>query len=336
MTGQTASRLAVLGAGAWGTALAIAFSRQQPTVLWARHEAQVADMAARRENARYLPGEPFPDALALTSDLDAALEHADLILIATPIAGLRATLTAVCERRPVPPPVLWACKGFEADSGLLPHQVVAGILPPGVPYGALSGPSFAREVARGQPTAITLASDDSAFAIATAARLHCPRFRVYANDDLIGVEVGGAVKNVMAIAAGVSDGLGFGHNARAALITRGLSEITRRATALGGKPATLMGLAGLGDLLLTTTGDLSRNRQVGLKLAEGKPLEQVLLELGHVAEGVPTPREVQAKAERLGVDMPITAAVCAMLFHGKAPMQVVETLLGRAPKVENP
>ena len=313
MTGQTASRLAVLGAGAWGTALAIAVSRQQPPVLWARHEAQVADMAARRENARYLPGEPFPDALALTSDLDAALEHADLILIATPIAGLRATLTAVCERRPVPPPGLWACKGFEADSGLLP----------GVPYGALSGPSFAREVARGQPTAITLASDDSAFAIATAARLHCPRFRVYANDDLIGVEVGGAVKNVMAIAAGVSDGLGFGHNARAALITRGLSEITRLATALGGKPATLMGLAGLGDLLLTTTGDLSRNRQVGLKLAEGKPLEQVLLELGHVAEGVPTTREVQAKAERLGVDMPITAAVCAMLFHGKAPMQGV-------------
>ncbi|RXZ43325.1 NAD(P)H-dependent glycerol-3-phosphate dehydrogenase [Crenobacter cavernae] len=327
-------RIAVLGAGAWGTALAIAYASDHEVTLWARNAQQVADMARDCENARYLPGVLLPASLSMTADLPAAVADAELLLVVTPIAGLRPTLKALAALGQPLPPLLWACKGFEAGSSLLPHQVVAEELPELPACGALSGPSFAQEVAQGLPSAVTLASEDADFARRTALALNSTRLRLYANDDLVGVEVGGAVKNVMAIATGVADGLGFGMNARAALITRGLAEISRLAVALGGSSQTMMGLAGTGDLILTCTGALSRNRQVGLKLAEGKSLPVILEELGHVAEGVPTAREVLTMAERLEVDMPITAAVCDLLYHGASPQKVVEDLMGRAPKSE--
>ncbi len=327
-------KLAILGSGAWGTALAMAFARHHDVILWGRDPAHVADMAASRINQRYLDGCPFPDSLTLTAELPRAIQGAELILIVTPIVGLRPTLRALTALTSRLPPVLWACKGFEAGSSLLPHQVVAEELPPDHPCGVLSGPSFAREVAEGLPAAVTIASDDDAFARRIVRELHSPLLRLYANDDLVGVEVGGAVKNVMAIATGVADGLGFGMNARAALITRGLAEITRLASALGASQHTMMGLSGMGDLILTCTGALSRNRQVGLKLAEGKSLEVILAELGHVAEGVPTAREVLTMAERLEVDMPITAAVCGLLYQGTDPHRAVEGLLSRSPKAE--
>ncbi|GGY02027.1 NAD(P)H-dependent glycerol-3-phosphate dehydrogenase [Paludibacterium paludis] len=328
-------KLAILGAGAWGTALAMAFARHHDTILWGRNADHVAQMLAERCNRRYLPGQTFPESLSLTADLSVALNGAELVMIVTPIAGLRSTLKALMSGRATLPPVVWACKGFEAGSSLLPHQVVAEELPSSVPCGVLSGPSFAKEVAAGLPAAVTLASDHSGFAASVARELHSPLLRIYANEDLIGVEVGGAVKNVMAIATGVADGLGFGLNARAALITRGLAEITRLAIALGASQQTMMGLAGMGDLILTCTGELSRNRQVGLKLAEGKPLDVILAELGHVAEGVPTAREVLTMAERLEVDMPVTAAVCGLLYHGAEPARVVDDLLNRSPKSES-
>jgi glycerol-3-phosphate dehydrogenase (NAD(P)+) len=328
-------KLAVLGAGAWGTALAISFARHKDVTLWSRNGADIAEMAASRANPRYLPDSPFPDGLKLSADLPRAIAGADLILVATPIAGLRPTLRALMASSAELAPVLWACKGLEAGSSLLPHQVVAEELPGQHPCGVLSGPSFAREVAAGLPAAVTVASDDGDFALGIAREWHSPLLRLYANEDLVGVEVGGAVKNVMAIATGVADGLGFGMNARAALITRGLAEITRLAMALGASQQTMMGLAGMGDLILTCTGSLSRNRQVGLKLAEGMPLERILTDLGHVAEGVSTAREVLTMAERLEVDMPITAAVCGLLYYGAEPEKVVEELLSRAPKSES-
>ena len=296
-------RIAVLGAGAWGTALAIAFAQRHPVTLWARDPAQVALMAASRQNARYLPACPFPAGLVLEDSLERSID-AELILLAAPLSGLRQsaeTLRGLGSRAPG----LWVCKGMEAGSGLLPHQVVAEVLPE-VSKGVLTGPSFALEVARGLPTAITLAADDIRFAKTLVAALHGGRLRLYANDDVIGAEVGGAVKNVLAIATGICDGLGLGLNARAALLTRGLAEITRFGIALGARRETFMGLAGLGDLILTATGDLSRNRRVGLLLAEGKPLPQIVAELGHVAEGVPASHEEARRAAALGVDMPIT------------------------------
>jgi glycerol-3-phosphate dehydrogenase (NAD(P)+) len=328
-------KLAVLGAGAWGTALAISFARHHDVVLWSRNGAHVAEMAAGRQNPRYLPDSPFPDNLNLSAELPRAIANADLILLATPIAGLRPTLRALVASSAALAPIIWACKGFEAGSSLLPHQVVAEELPSQHPCGVLSGPSFAREVAVGLPAAVTIASDDGEFARHIVHDWHSPLLRLYANDDLVGVEVGGAVKNVMAIATGVADGLGFGLNTRAALITRGLAEMTRFATALGASQQTMMGLAGMGDLILTCTGALSRNRQVGLRLADGLPLEQILAELGHVAEGVPTAREVLTMAERLEVDMPITAAVCGLLYYGAEPARVVDELLSRSPKSES-
>ena len=327
-------KLAVLGAGAWGTALAVAYARHHAVTLWFRHADHVAEMAAERCNRRYLPDAPFPAGLELTAEFSRAVEGAELVLVVTPIAGLRPTLRALTALGRPLPPFLWACKGFEAGSSLLPHQVVAEECPGHEACGVLSGPSFAKEVAAGLPAAVTIASDDAAFARRIVRDLHNPLLRLYANDDLVGVEVGGAVKNVMAIATGVADGLGFGMNARAALITRGLAEITRLAMALGASQQTMMGLAGMGDLILTCTGALSRNRQVGLKLAEGKPLAVILEELGHVAEGVATAREVLTMAERLQVEMPITAAVCGLLYYGADPAQVVDELLSRTPKAE--
>jgi glycerol-3-phosphate dehydrogenase (NAD(P)+) len=232
-------------------------------------------------------------------------------------------------------PLVWVCKGFEESTGKLPHQVVAEVLGHDAPAAALSGPSFADEVARGLPAAVTLAARDAAFARDLARELHQRRLRLYFTDDLTGVEVGGAVKNVMAIATGISDGLGLGLNARAALITRGLAEVTRLGVALGGRQETFMGLAGAGDLILTCTGDLSRNRRVGLALGRGERLDAILAGLGHVAEGVHTAREVDRVAHGLGVEMPITREVCAVLFEGRAPAQAVEQLLARDPKAED-
>ncbi|MBP6095003.1 MAG: NAD(P)-dependent glycerol-3-phosphate dehydrogenase [Methyloversatilis sp.] len=325
-------KLCVLGAGAWGTALAVAYASDHDVRLWTRDPAHAELLRSSHSNQRYLPDFELPSGIAISSDADAALDGCDLALVATPISGLRAALEAVA--RSGVPAVLWACKGFEQGSGLLPHQVASGILPLQVARGAFSGPSFAIEVARGLPTAITVASEDVEFASLMVASLHSPRLRLYANDDLTGVEVGGAVKNVMAIATGVCDGLGFGMNARAALITRGLAEIARLGVALGGRSQTFMGLAGMGDLILTCTGDLSRNRRVGLLLAEGRPLDEVLATLGHVAEGVPTSREAAALAERLQVDMPITQAVSAVLDGRLAAGTAAELLLSRDPKAE--
>jgi glycerol-3-phosphate dehydrogenase (NAD(P)+) len=263
-----------------------------------------------------------------------ALDDAELAILGVSVAGLRATLALVAKAR-APVPVLWLCKGFEAGSARLPHQVAAEALPDSVRRGVLSGPSFAQEVARGVPAAVTLAAGESEFASAMARELHTGRLRIYSSDDLIGVEVGGAVKNVIAIAAGISDGLRFGESARAALITRGLAEITRLGLRLGGRLETFMGLAGVGDLMLTCTGTLSRNRKVGLGLASGRSLPEILTELGHVAEGVSTAPEVQRLAREVDADMPIVDAVCAVLRDGLAPHSAVEMLLAREPKPEH-
>ena len=289
-------------------------------------------MQAGRVNARYLPGCTLPDSLGIGSDFSVAGDS-ELNLVATPLAGLRATLR---QLRAVAPaiPVLWACKGLEAGSQLLPHQIVAEELGRTALCGALTGPSFAEEVARGLPTAITLAAADGGFAGSMAQALHNARLRIYANQDVVGAEVGGALKNVMAIAAGISDGMGFGLNARAALITRGLAEISRLGMALGGRMETFMGLAGMGDLILTCTGDLSRNRRVGLELAKGLSLEQILRELGHTAEGVSSAREVALLAGRLGIEMPITQAVHSVLYEAVPASQAVEQLLSRDTRPE--
>jgi glycerol-3-phosphate dehydrogenase (NAD(P)+) len=315
------TRIGVLGAGAWGTALAAALAARHEVTLWARDAAQAEAIGRARANARYLPEIALPDALAVT---DRWPQRAHLLVVATPVAGLRAVLP-----RAAGVPVVWLCKGFEPGTGLLPHQVVAAVLGARAACGALSGPSFALEVARGLPCALTLASRNAAFARAAAQTLHGGRLRVYHSTDLAGVEVGGAVKNVMAIAVGIADGLGLGQNARAALITRGLAEITRLGVALGGRAETFMGLAGAGDLILTATGDLSRNRRVGLALARGEALAGILAGLGHVAEGVHSARETLRHAARARVEMPITQAVNAVLQGRLTPPQAVERLLAR-------
>ena len=330
---MSAARITVFGAGAWGTALAQAFAEMHEVRLWARDPAQIEDIARSRENRRYLPGLALNEALRLEPDFAAAAADADLHLVATPLAGLRGTLRGLRMLQPGTP-MLWACKGLEAGSGKLPHEIVSEEFGAEAACGALTGPSFAAEVARGLPTAITLAAADRGFAEHWVGLLHKRRLRIYANTDVAGCEVGGAVKNVIAIAAGVSDGMGFGHNARAALITRGLAEIARLGRALGAQTETLMGLAGMGDLILTCTGDLSRNRRVGLALAEGKSLADILRELGHVAEGVSTAREVVQLAHRHGVEMPVCEAVDALLHHGLNARSAVERLLARDPREE--
>ncbi len=326
-------RLAVLGAGAWGSALAGVLAPRHRVTLWARDPAQAQAIARTRRNARYLPEIELPEALRVTADLDAALAQAELVIVATPVAGLRELLLRLAAARSTPP-LVWLCKGFEQGSGLLPHQVVEAVRGARSPGGALSGPSFALEVAQGLPCALTLASRDAAFAREAAALLHGGRMRVYYSDDVIGVEVGGAVKNVMAIAVGMCDGLGLGQNARAALVTRSLAEMTRLGVALGGRAETIMGLSGAGDLILTATGDLSRNRRVGLELARGARLDEILAALGHVAEGVRSAPEVARLGARHGVDMPVTDAVCAVLEGRLTPQGAAERLLARDPKRE--
>jgi glycerol-3-phosphate dehydrogenase (NAD(P)+) len=330
-----ARKVTVLGAGAWGTAVALALAQRHAVRLWGRNSAALREMAAARENTPYLPGFPFPAGLDVETDFDAALAHAGgdgLLIAACPVAGLRPLLQQLRGR--AIPNLVWLCKGFEYGSGLLPHQIVREVLGDAVPGGALSGPSFAQEVARGLPCALTIASDSAALRDSVVAAVHGGNVRVYASEDLVGVEVGGAVKNVLAIATGVADGLGLGLNARAALITRGLAEITRLGTTLGGQTETFMGLTGMGDLILTCTGDLSRNRRVGLGLAQGKPLDAIVGELGHVAEGVPCAKAVRELAARLGVDMPITNAVAGVLFDGVSPAAMVSRLLARDPRDE--
>ena len=270
----------------------------------------------------------------MTAEFAVALAQADLALVATPTSGLREVLERI-RAAGFGGPVVWACKGFEQASGKLPHQVAAEVLGERHACGVLSGPSFALEVARGLPTALTLAARDTDFARRIARELHQPTLRVYYSSDVSGVEISGAVKNVMAIAAGISDGLGLGLNARAALVTRGLAELARLGTALGGRAETFMGLAGAGDLILTCTGELSRNRRVGLLLARGEPLASTLKQLGHVAEGVFSARAVESLAAEKGVDMPITRAVCGVLFRGASPREAAQQLLARDPREEN-
>ena len=339
-------KIIVIGAGAWGTALAVSAARNPAghrVVLWARDGAQAAALHDTRENARYLPGIPLPRDLHVRGgDVQGLLEavpEAELLVIATPVAGLRPTLELLQQ---VDVPVAWLCKGFEPAQdpaaprpfGLMPHEIQRQVAP-SLHAGALSGPSFAQEVARGQPTALVAASRHEAVRSALVEAFHGPTLRVYGNDDLVGVEVGGAVKNVLAIATGLAEGLNLGLNARAALITRGLAEMARLGLALGGRQESFMGLSGLGDLVLTATGDLSRNRKVGLLLAQGMRAEQAVQSLGHVAEGAYSARTVLARAQTLGVDMPITRCVVGLLDGSINAERAARFLMERDAKTEH-
>jgi glycerol-3-phosphate dehydrogenase (NAD(P)+) len=326
-------RIAVLGAGAWGTAISLVLSARHEVRLWARDAALIESLRADRANRRYLPGFTLPGALALDDDFGAALKGAELIIVAVITNGLRETLRRIRAAKSGAP-LVWLCKGFESGQARLPHQICAEELAPGASRAVLSGPGFAEEVARGLPAALALASSDGGFAHEAARALHGPTLRIYPSEDVVGVEAAGAIKNVMAIAAGVSDGLELGLSARAALITRGLAEMTRLGVALGGRAETFMGLAGAGDLILTCTGDLSRNRRVGLALARGAALTDVLAGLGHTAEGVLTARAVASLARELGVEMPITRAVCRVLDDPRQARAAVQELLAREQTTE--
>ncbi|HLP98889.1 MAG TPA: NAD(P)H-dependent glycerol-3-phosphate dehydrogenase [Sideroxyarcus sp.] len=326
-------KIAVLGSGAWGTALAVSFAPRHQVTLWARDADQVVAMQGTRRNQRYLPDATLPAGLKLSSNLNETLAGAELVIVAVPVAALRGTLQQLAGSA-APVGVVWVCKGFESGTAQFPHQIVAETLPAAFPRAVLSGPSFAQEVARGLPTALTLASNDGEFAQRTAKALHHSRLRIYSSTDVVGVEVGGAIKNVLAIAAGICDGMQMGLNARAALLTRGLAEMTRLGLQMGGRAETLGGLSGVGDLILTCTGDLSRNRQVGMLLAQHKSLSNILTELGHVAEGVYTAREVHGIAQQRGVEMPICEAVYRVLYEQLAADKAVEALLSRQPGSE--
>ena len=325
--------ITVLGAGAWGTALAVQASLLHATRLWSRDPAHAAALQSSRRNERYLPDIVLPALLGIDADFDAALAHAEdgVVVIATPMAGLEPML----RRLPggLDAPVLWLCKGFQDETALLGHEI-ARVAAPHLRVGVMSGPSFAIEVARGQPTALVAASIDDRVRAAAVAAFHAANLRVYTSADPVGVEVGGAVKNVLAIATGLTDGMALGLNARAALVTRGLAEMTRLGVALGADAATFMGLSGLGDLVLTTTGDLSRNRSVGLELARGRALVDILATLGHVAEGVRSAPMVLRRAEAAGVEMPIVAAVVQVLDGRLAPERALGQLMRREARSE--
>jgi glycerol-3-phosphate dehydrogenase (NAD(P)+) len=327
----------VLGAGAWGTAIACVLAERHQVALYAHDPVQARAMKAARSNSRYLPGIRFPDGLAVVDDLAAAVRQADhgLTFIATPTRALRDICGRLVEFN-ASTAVAWLCKGFEENENLLAHEVLAQVWPGAVKRcGPVSGPSFASEVARGLPTALTVAGESGFCDVVTAA-LHGGAVRVYSSFDIVGVEVGGTVKNVLAIATGISDALQLGLNARAALITRGLAEMTRFGVALGGRAETFMGLTGVGDLILTATGDLSRNRQVGLALGRGQKITEIIASLGHVAEGVRSAPAVLARARAARVQMPITEAVVAVLDGSATPRQALERLLARDPKPESP
>ncbi len=334
-------KIVVIGAGAWGTALAVSAAGHRranhDVTLWARDAAQASALQAVRENRRYLPEVVLPASLQVLGPsvpVGALAADAELVVLATPMAGLRGLLLQLADCRV---PLAWLCKGFEpgvaGSAGLMAHEIQSQVAP-AVMAGALSGPSFALEVARGQPTALVAASPHLAVRQALVAAFHGPALRVYANDDLVGVEAGGAVKNVLAIATGLCDGLNLGLNARAALITRGLAEMTRLGVALGARPDTFMGLSGLGDLVLTATGSLSRNRRVGLALAAGQSCAQAVASLGHVAEGVYSARTVVERARQLGLEMPIAQTVVALLDGELLAADAVARLMGREPTGE--
>jgi glycerol-3-phosphate dehydrogenase (NAD(P)+) len=335
MSIQPKSTIAVLGAGSWGTALAVLLARNGHAVtLWGHDAAHMARVAHDRGNSAFLPGIPFPDNLSVSDDLQSLASSAQRFLLVVPSHAFRSVLTAVQPHMSRDAVVAWATKGLDTGTGKLLSQVGDEILGVATASGIVSGPTFAKEVANGLPTAVTVASADMAVAEDIAQWLRNDRVRVYTSQDRVGVELGGAVKNIMAIATGISDGLGFGANARAALITRGLAEMQRLGAAMGARPETFMGLAGLGDLVLTCTDDQSRNRRVGLALGKGRPLKLALADLGQVAEGVTTAREVHALAQRLNVDMPITEQVYRVLWESLSPQQAVEALLRREPRQE--
>jgi glycerol-3-phosphate dehydrogenase (NAD(P)+) len=328
--------IVVLGAGSWGTALAIQFARGGgPTVLWGRAEDEPEKIARDRENVRYLPGAKFPSALAIEPDLRRALAQGDDVVLVVPSSVLRAVLQEIRPHLTPKARIAWASKGFELSTGKLPHQVAREVLGPGVPIAVLSGPTFAKEVGQGLPTAIAVASGHEAFARALAERISSGGFRAYTQTDIVGVEIGGAVKNVLAIATGCSDGLGYGSNSRVFLITRGLAELMRLGVALGANRETLMGLAGLGDLVLTCTDDQSRNRRFGRALAACKPVDQAIAEIGQVVEGYHAAKAVHEVAQRHGVDMPICRHVYEVLHEGVPIEQVVKSMLARAVTPEN-
>jgi glycerol-3-phosphate dehydrogenase (NAD(P)+) len=325
----------VVGAGSWGTALAILLARNQvPTLLWGRDSAQMATMARARHNERYLPQVPFPPLLEPTADLERALRHIRQVLVAVPSGAFRSVVERLATHLSEGIPITWATKGLEPSTGQLFHEVVAAALGPRWPMAVISGPTFAHEVVAGLPTAVTVAAMEAPVAARLAHCLHGGAFRVYTSEDLIGVQLGGAVKNVLAIAAGISDGLGFGANTRAALITRGLAELTRFALARGAQAETLMGLSGLGDLVLTCTDNQSRNRRLGLALAQDKSLEEALAGIGQAVEGTVAAKVVVEQAQRLGVEMPIAEEVYQVLYDGRTPRQAVEALCSREQKAE--
>lgn len=327
--------IAVLGSGSWGTALAIQFARAgKPTRLWGRDAAQLAAMRAERVNRRYLPDAPFPAPLSVAASLAEALDGVSDVLVAVPSSGFRALLAQIAPRLSTDTCVAWATKGFERDSGLLPHQVAHLVLGSGRTMGVLSGPTFAKEVGAGLPTAMVVASADEDFAMRIAADLASPGFRTYVSTDITGVEVGGAVKNVIAVGAGLSDGLGFGANMRVALITRGLAEMSRLGVALGARERTFMGLAGLGDLVLTCTDDQSRNRRCGLALARGLSVDDAMREIGQVVEGYHAARVLREVGRRLNLDLPICEGICRILFDGANARDVVRELMARPPQAE--
>lgn len=327
--------ITVIGAGSWGTALALHFAQHGHRIsLWSHNAEHMQTIRQERENKRYLPGFTFPDTLSVHTELQEALKDSGLVLIVTSVAGLRDSVKLLAENNAAHLPILTACKGFEQDTGLLTFQVVKDVLPDNDKIGVLSGPSFAQELAKQLPCAVVLASENKAWTEELIGRLNSNVLRLYGSEDIIGVAVGGAVKNIMAIATGISDGLEYGLNARAALVTRGLAEITRLAVAMGAQPKTMMGLAGIGDLILTCTGALSRNRRVGLGLAEGKELHQVLKEIGHVSEGVSTIEEVFNTACKYQIDMPITHTLLQLLRKELNARQVVERLMERETRFE--
>jgi len=330
------SPIAVLGAGSWGTALAILLARNGlTTTLWGHDPAHMAAMADARCNRHYLPDAPFPERLSVTADLAQALSGAATLLAVVPSSVFRTVLSQAQPHLAPGARIAWGTKGIDPETGKLLHEVVEEVLGPR-PMAVVSGPSFAREVAAGMPTAITVAANDGAFATELATLLHSDTFRAYTSGDLVGVQLGGSVKNVMAVAAGISDGLGFGANARAALITRGLAEMVRLGTTMGGHPETFMGLAGLGDLVLTCTDDQSRNRRFGLAVGRGIALDEAETAIGQVVEGKRTAAEVQQLAGRHGVEMPITEQVYRVLYQGEKPHAAVSALLAREQKAEAP
>jgi glycerol-3-phosphate dehydrogenase (NAD(P)+) len=327
--------IAVVGAGSWGTALAIQFARSgRPTLLWGRPEDDPAGIQQARENSRYLPGAKFPDSLCAHPDLAHVLVAARVVVVAVPSHAFRTVLGTMKPLLSAGTRLAWATKGFELESGLLPHQVARQVLGPGIATAVLSGPTFAREVGMGLPTAMTVAASDEHYARELAEHLSGESFRAYTSTDIIGVEVGGAVKNVLAIGAGISDGLGFGANTRVALITRGLVEMTRLGVALGAQPATFMGLAGMGDLVLSCTDDQSRNRRMGLALAAGRSIGDVEREIGQVVEGVLAAEAVHRVATTTGVEMPICEKIHQILYQGAEPQAAVVALMKRDLKSE--